>query len=191
VFILALALFVWGQTTVKKAPPPRAKQDTWQKGVECASQAEKMMAEWPERTGSAPADWKNRYSPKYDKCFVSISLFQASKDEKIFPTLFSTVLFNAFERSSPIASSCTALGHPDCVQQIVSTGRDGLLEAVSKRLNGKSFAEASSAEQEIARAAVDRIQHDAPESTAIYCGIDGKAVDCPKAAAFIAEHMKD
>jgi hypothetical protein len=62
---------------------------------------------------------------------------------------------------------------------------------VSRRLNGKPFAEASAEEQAAARTTADRILKDVPTKTATYCGIDGKAVDCAKAEAFISEHMKD
>lgn len=196
--IAAVAVLSFGQTpapretppTTKKATAQGAKPDTWQKSKECASQAEKMIAEWPSRTGSAPADWNNHYSPKYDKCFVKLSFFTKSQDEKVFPTLFSAGLYDAFERSAPLASSCTVLGHQDCVEQIVKLGHDMLLESVSKSLNGKSFAEASATEQEAARTVADQVEKESPQHTATFCGINGEAVDCAKAESFISEHMK-
>ena len=179
------------QTPTKKTTPALTKPDRWQRSRECAVQAEKMVAEWPQRTGSAASDWNNHYSPKYDKCYVSIYLRQLSTDEKVFPTIFQTLLFDAFERSAAIASSCTVIVNSDCAEQILKTGRDVMLESVSKRLYDKPLAEASADERKNVRATADRILHDVPTKTATFCGIDGNAVDCAKAASFIAEHMKN
>lgn len=192
IIFIAANVLSFGQTTTKKATPPSARPDTWQKSKECAGQAEKMMADWQRQTGRAPTDfdWRNHYSPKYDRCFVWLYVISFSKDEKVFPTLFSTTLFDAFERSR-LATACTVIGHLDCVAQIAKTGREVMLESVSQKLNGRPFAEASSDEQEAVRTTTDRILRDVPGHTESYCGIDEKAVDCEQAASFISEHMKN
>lgn len=184
----------FGQTTDKKATFSNTKKatalggkpDTWLRGKECAAQAEKVAAGWPQRTGATPVDWHNHYSPKYGKCFVTLYFSQLSKDEKIYPSKFSTTLFDAFERSAPIASTCTLVrGHSDCAEQIMKTMRDVQLEATSKALNGKPFVEASDSEQEVVRKVVGESR---PDSV---CSIDGQPVDCAKADNFISEHMKN
>jgi hypothetical protein len=104
--------------------------------------------------------------------------------------VFSTTLFDAFERSR-LATSCTVIGHLDCVAQIAKTGRDVMLESVSQKLNGKPFAEASPDQQEATRTIADRVLKNVHENTEGYCGIEDKPVDCEKAASFISEHMKN
>jgi len=136
--ILAAAVLSFGQTTDKKATPPAkaapsAKPDTWERSKECAAQAEKTVAGWSQRAGSPPTDWNNHYSPKYDKCFVSISSVQISKDEKSFPTMYTTALFNAFERSPALANYCTILGHDDCVEYLKKLEREQDLDSVSTK----------------------------------------------------------
>jgi hypothetical protein len=186
--IAATAVLSFGQTAAKKATAPLAKPDTWQRSKECAAQAEKMVAEWPQRRGTTPAEWYNHYSPKYDKCFVTLYFSQLSKDEKVFPSIFSEDLFDAFERSGSLASTCTLLrGDSDCAEQIAKTMRDAELDGTSKALNGKSFGEASAAEQEAAR----KVVGDGPAVTATRCNIDSQPVACAKAASFISEHMKN
>lgn len=86
--ILAFAVLSFGQTTDRKAPEPTArrpphgppKPDTWQKSKECAAQTEKVVAGWFKH----PDDWQNHYSPKYDKCFVSLCFLSVSSDVKVF-----------------------------------------------------------------------------------------------------------
>ena len=91
--ILAAAVLSFGQTTDKKTVAPSTKKtgspaanllDTWQRTKECAAQAEKIAAGWPQRIGATPDDWHNHYSPKYDRCFVTLYFTQLSKDEKIY-----------------------------------------------------------------------------------------------------------
>jgi hypothetical protein len=188
IFFIAAAVLSFGQATTKATSP--AKADTWQKSKECASQAEKVVADWPIRTGSAPTDWRNHYSPKYDKCFVWLYISLVSKDENVFPTVFSTVVLDAFERSE-LAAFCTVIQKEDCVEHMRKFWRSMDLDGASRRLNGKPFAEADAAEQEAARTVADRIDRSAPDLTSSYCAIDGKAVDCTTAAGFISEHMKN
>ena len=69
----------------------------------------------------------------YDKCFVSISSVQISKDEKMFPTMYTTALFNAFERSPALANYCTILGHDDCVEYLKKLEREQDLDSVSTK----------------------------------------------------------
>lgn len=188
---VAVAAFSFGQTTNTKKGIPPAKPDTWQKSKDCVSQAEKMVATWPKRTGFTPNSWSNHYSIKYDRCFVTLSFMQKSEDEKTFPTLFTKSLHDAFEYSTGLANSCALTGNGDCVEYMAKNLRDGTLDAVSKKLNGKAFADASAEEQEIVRRVADPIIRDHPVDTRAFCGIDGKAVECPKAEAFIAEHMRN
>jgi hypothetical protein len=185
------AVVSFAQAPAKTAPLSSAKQDTWERSKECAAQAEKMVAGWSQRAGSAPTDWNNHYSPKYNKCFVSITSVQLSTDEKTFPTLHSTALFNAFERSPSIAAYCTVLGHDDCVQYLNSFQRSASLDAISRKLNGKTFAEANAAEQQAALDAESKVESKPTAPKYSFCEIDGKPTDCAKAEAFIAEHMKD
>jgi hypothetical protein len=183
--VLAFSLLAFGQTSTKKAAPLVANSDRWQKSKECATQGEKLVTSWFKR----PEDWKTHYSAKYDKCFVELQFFSASSDEKVFPTLFSTVLVDGFVRSR-LASSCTSAGHPDCVEAVRKTGHDVMLDAVSRRLNNKPFTEASDAEQNAARTIADKVERDVHMDTSTFCGIGGKAVDCKIAENFISEHMK-
>jgi hypothetical protein len=183
--VLAFSLLAFGQTSTKKAAPLVANSDRWQKSKECATQGEKLVTSWPGR----PEDWKTHYSAKYDKCFVELQFFSASSNEKVFPTLFSTVLVDGFERSR-LANSCTSPGYPDCVEAVLKTGYDVTLDSVSRRLNNKPFTEASDAEQNAARTIADKVERDVHRDTSGFCGIDGKAVDCKIAENFISEHMK-
>lgn len=188
--LIAAAVLLFGQAANKKATPPAAKPDTWQKSKECATQAEKVIADWPQHTlGTKPDDWSNHYSPKYDRCFIWAYFSHVSKDEKVFPTTFVTTLWDAFERSR-LASSCTVLTQIDCAEQIRRTYRDQDLDDVSKKPNGKPFAEASAVEQEAVRKVVDRIKEPEALSSQL-CNIDGKPEECAKAANFISEHMKN
>jgi len=193
--ILAAVVLAYGQTTSTKATTPAkaaspAKPHAWERSKECAAQAEKMVAGWSQRVGSAPTDWNNHYSPMYDKCFVSISSVQISKDEKMFPTMYTTALFNAFERSPALANYCTILGHDDCVEYLKKLEREQDLDSVSTRLNGKPYAEADATEQDAARKVVDKIQNEHPR-TFSFCEVDDKPANCAKAQAFITEHMKN
>jgi hypothetical protein len=191
--ILATAAFSFGQTVEKSAAPPIAKKatapaaklDTWQRSKECAAQAEKLVATW----FKPPDEWKNHYSPKYDRCFAELSFASLSSD-KGFPSLFQKLLIDAFERST-LARTCTALGHPDCVEEVLKSWRPTTLNTASIRLTGKPFAEATGAEQGAARRLADKMEREAPSDTSTYCGVDGKATDCKEAAGFISEHMKN
>ncbi len=196
-WIILLAIGVSSALTnaTKEAAPatkkaaPASKPDGWQKSRECAARAEKIVTEWPQRTGTSPADWHNHYSPKYNKCFLALYFSQPSKDENGFPSIFLlTALFDAFERSAPIAQTCTLLrGTSDCAGQIAKTMRAALLESYSKALNGRPFSDASADEQEAVR---NTIGNPSP-TNATWCSIDGQPVDCAKAANYISEHMKN
>ena len=184
--LLAFSLLAFGQTSTKKAASLVANADRWQRSKECATQGEKLITSWPKR----PDDWTTHYSAKYDKCFVELQFFSASSDKKVFPTLFSTVLVDGFERSR-LANSCTSPDNPDCVEAVRKTGHNVMLDSVSRRLNNKPFTEASEAEQNAARTIADKIERDVHMDTSTYCGIDGKVVDCKIAENFISEHMKN
>jgi hypothetical protein len=182
---VAAAVLSLGQTTTKKATPPAAKPDTWQRSKECTAQAEKTVATWFKH----PDDWKTHYSPKYGKCFVELSFFGLSLDQKT-PSLLQELLIDAFERST-LANTCTAFGHPDCAVERIKPWQEITLNTASIRLNGKPFAEATVAEQEAAQRLAHEMERDAPYDTSTYCGIDGKATDCKEAASYISEHMKN
>jgi hypothetical protein len=101
---------------------------------------------------------------------------------------YATSLFDAFERSAAIATTCKLVqgADLDCDEQIEKIMVAPLLESYSKTLNGKSFSEASPTEQEAVRKVVG------PRASSVNrCGIDDQPVDCAKAANFIAEHMKN
>jgi hypothetical protein len=97
--VLGSAPLLLGQATPKatapstKAPSTTPASDNWQRSKECADQAEKVVPSWAARTGTAPATWSNHYSPKYNRCFIAIINVTELQ-------LFSTVLLDAFERSS-------------------------------------------------------------------------------------------
>jgi hypothetical protein len=191
ILVAIVAGVSFAQTPPKKASSVQTKPDTWQRSKECAAQAEKAVAAWSQRTGSTPADWSNHFSQKHDRCFVSISSLQASKDEKTYPTVFTTALFDAFERGPSLASYCSILGHEDCVERLAKIESHALLDSVCRELNGKSFADANASEQEAAQKIADKIQREQPPRKFSMCAVDGKPTDCVKAEAFIAEHMKN
>jgi hypothetical protein len=45
---------------------------TWQERKACASQKEKIMAEWEHPADGIALFWENHYSPRYDRCFITI-----------------------------------------------------------------------------------------------------------------------
>jgi hypothetical protein len=90
--------------TTKKATAPIAKKETatpvakpnlWQRGKECADQAEKVMADI-KTTALKISSWENHYSPKYDKCFVSYFGTDSLQDVAIF----THTLIDGFERAT-------------------------------------------------------------------------------------------
>ena len=92
------AVLSFGQATNKKAIPPAAKPDTWQKSKECAAQSEKLVGEWDRdglSKGVPKTVWTNHYSPKYNRCFLQTFDAPANK-----PSGRRTTLMDAFERSS-------------------------------------------------------------------------------------------
>lgn len=65
---IAAATLLFGQAAKKAAPGrPPEKPDTWQRSKECATQAEKMMADrdlrLPAFGVNRAASWTNHYSP--------------------------------------------------------------------------------------------------------------------------------
>jgi hypothetical protein len=186
----AFTVLSFAQAPAKKDTPGSAKPDAWQRSKECSTQAEKAVAAWSQRTGSGPTDWNNHYSSKYDKCFVSISSIAVWPAEKNSPRVYSTALLDAFERSPALASYCIIVGHDDCQQYIENLDRDASLNEISKKLNGKPFADADSAEQEAARDIQNKTETKLRSRGALFCSIDSKPIDCAKAEAFIDERMK-
>ena len=83
------------QTNTKKAAPPSARPDTWQRSKGCADQAAKVMAGAHELPKGQYHSWNKHYSPKYDRCFIEIRIIA---DDPISPTRISTELQDAFER---------------------------------------------------------------------------------------------
>lgn len=138
---VAVAVLSFGQTTAKKesapttkkATVPAAKSDTWQRSKECASQAEKFVA-GQQSTGILHYEsYNNHYSPKYGKCFV-LMLYSTTKDEigespawSIRVPKLQNVLYDAFERSSPLATysvsplTCYTDGKPSDCSEIVKS----------------------------------------------------------------------
>ena len=111
-----VAALVFGQGSPQKTAPPHPKPDDWQKSKECAAQAEKLIVDWSIRAGSKPNYLSNHYSPKYNKCFVSISNF-TSAEEPRGGVLSTTDLLDAFERSL-MAHRYEAICVKDCSEQI-------------------------------------------------------------------------
>ncbi|HEY6345102.1 MAG TPA: hypothetical protein VIY49_26695 [Bryobacteraceae bacterium] len=183
------AVLSFGQTaTTKVGPTP--KVDVWERSKDCWEQAQKMMvSRWPAGSTQAPTNWSNHYSARYDKCFVTTYDAVPSKDEKAFPTLYTKMLFDAFERSGPLARACST-AHADCVTEIKKVEGEEGLDEISRNLNGKPYANASPAEQEAARNVLNRLS-DGGSHDSIWCAIDGKGVDCAKAESFISERMRN
>lgn len=116
VALVGMTVLLGAQALPKNPTHPKA--DTWERSKECAAQAEKIMAD-PNLFIKRPDDWRNHYSRKYDKCLVLIHFSTLSKDEKAFPTVFATTLYDAFERSE-LAASCTVLlKRLDCLEQVM------------------------------------------------------------------------
>jgi hypothetical protein len=169
---IAVATLLFGQTA-KKAAPGRLpeKPDTWQRSKECATQAEKMIAARDLRSvsfgGPRVASWTNHYSPKYSRCFVSVSYFDgATPPPKGMPWLSSTILIDAFERST-VASTATDLAPPAeiaCGDQQEPAECDAMREAMreSVRIMWQTF-----------------------------CNIEKEPTDCAKAKEFIEDHMRN
>src|SRR5262249_43640695 len=82
--------------------PPVQKVDAWQRMKECADQMERIgkQNKWAEgqRTGDLQiAGWHNHYSPKYDRCFISIFYINhAAAKNPILPLEYEE-LVDAFE----------------------------------------------------------------------------------------------
>jgi hypothetical protein len=116
VAFVGMTVLLHAQVPPKKTPA-QPKADTWERSKECAAQSERIMAD-PNLFIKSPDDWRNHYSPKYDKCFVLIHFSSFSKDESAFPSVFRTALYDAFERSE-LAASCTVLQKRlDCLEQV-------------------------------------------------------------------------
>jgi len=78
--------------------PSLARQDDWQRMKECAEQADReaKRSGWIEgkRDGDASiVGWQNHYSPKYERCYVSVSYInhEARKDRDL-PLLTTSCL---------------------------------------------------------------------------------------------------
>jgi hypothetical protein len=80
-----------------------SKPDNWIKMKECAVQAEKVLAESNVRNikfgGNSADEWSNHYSPKYNRCFVSMFYLRDTKATVRGGPMSSTVLTDAFERA--------------------------------------------------------------------------------------------
>ena len=117
------------QSEPKKAIPPPAKADTWQKSKECAAQAEKVMAERTRAltiSGSRDIEWSNHYSPKYNRCFLKIEWMQDDKVAVKGGPMFYMFLLDAFERTTlansadgpPVEAVCRYDDNPkECEQR--------------------------------------------------------------------------
>ncbi len=90
--------------------------DNWEKMKDCAAQAEKAIAEINRRRVSAGlhgvGDWIDRYSPKYNRCFLKIqSLFESTAPPIKGAPFYYTSLIDAFEQA-PVAGSTSGLESP-------------------------------------------------------------------------------
>lgn len=118
------ALSLLAQTTPKNLVT-KPNSDTWERSKECASQAEKVMADHKDLPNTLTT-WENHYSPKYKRCFLAVldSYVLLDGHGKDFAT-YHWRLLDAFERSlvamtawdgPPLpADACTAEGESlDC-----------------------------------------------------------------------------
>ncbi|HEY6345103.1 MAG TPA: hypothetical protein VIY49_26700 [Bryobacteraceae bacterium] len=107
--IITATAVSFGQTATQKAPTAPPKPDTWERSKECAAQAEKVVADRDRRTaafGGHSADWTNHYSPKYNRCFVTVLYMADPKTAVKGAPVFNSFLIDAFERSSVASSAC-------------------------------------------------------------------------------------
>jgi hypothetical protein len=93
--LIILVVPSFGQT----AKTQTATTDYWDKMKDCATQAEKIIAERQhglEASKTSIVDWQNHYSPKYNRCFLTITF----KDATTSPPDVYRNMSDAFERSS-------------------------------------------------------------------------------------------
>jgi len=98
------AMLLLGGQASKPTAPPAPKPDTWERSKECATQAEKVVAERNLSTakyGSSIAQWENHYSVKYNRCYLRVFYLGDKRDHA--PS--SSILLDAFERSELAASA--------------------------------------------------------------------------------------
>lgn len=121
VILIAAAVLSFQRSTAQKAIPRAERSDTWQKSKECAEQAEKIRGE-NNSSKNLEAGSVNHYSPKYNRCFVRITL--TARHVKVGPGVdrtSSTMLMDAFEGSVgaivPFTGPCYLGGEPaDCAK---------------------------------------------------------------------------
>jgi hypothetical protein len=112
VILAAAVVLAFGQTTTKKATAADTKPNTWQRSKECAAQTEKVMRD-------KPGAWENHYSPKYDRCFISVIDGRTGSLHK----LARKRLMDAFERiilATMILGGGSSVDDPDWTCQIDS-----------------------------------------------------------------------
>ena len=97
ILILVATALSFGQAT---KTPPTPKPEIWERSKECAAQAEKVVIQRNLMTtpyGNPIAEWKNHYTPKYNRCYLWA--LYLDKDHIKSGQLTSTMLIDAFERS--------------------------------------------------------------------------------------------
>jgi hypothetical protein len=104
--LIATTGFALGQA--KPEAQTAAKADNWERSTQCAAQAERVVADRDRgsvKIGMLPADrWTNHYSPKYNRCFVSIEYYRSGASGS---SVFWTFLLDAFERAELAISYAT------------------------------------------------------------------------------------
>ena len=92
------------------------------------------MTDWPSRNVSTPLGWNNHYSPKYNKCFVSVLFVKSSYPSTSTGGVISTTsLFDAFERSPPLAYSYERTCLAACTEEI-----ENLVKLLPCSIDGKT-----------------------------------------------------
>ena len=96
-------------------PEDRAEKDTWDRSRQCAEQAERFVKRLIEEGRGGPfkvMGWFNHYSPKFQKCYVRVSYYNAlAKSDKEQP-LLPFGLYDAFENRE--IAFCSGTPSPLC-----------------------------------------------------------------------------
>jgi hypothetical protein len=153
--------------------------------------------------GRLPKDqyysWLNHYSPKHDRCFITLGL--GLKLSVVNPmhtdVMYSgtaelvTELQDAFERRTVASIERPNIDWEGLRIGALAHKADPARTLTHKLANGKSMQwEIPTPEQQIARQIRLRRVTD-PNATERRCVVEDEDVDCDKAAAFIVEHMNN
>lgn len=174
--------------------------DTWEKTKQCSDQAAKVMAELERKVPEGQYyTWRNHYSSKHDRCFITMGLVLklAISNPMHNDFMYSgaaelvTEMEDAFERRA-VAS----VERPDVDWNSLRIGSlvhkaDPSRTLTRKLANGKTVQyELPTLEEQIARQIkLHRVTD--PNATKQRCTIEDEDADCETAARFIAERMSN